>query len=299
MQISLSESTIRETEHEFGMNLITWEFVDQGIGSMVARLTTETGDYYAKYYPSGHSEEKIQDEIALVSSLQGVVPVARPVATKDGKPYYHVAKDRKQHIVTASPALTGGHPEVYNEGIIRSLACMQAKMHSLDIQGHRSAPLDVARDYSFDSSPGASDTGKVDLAGSSILDDVSRVWSRLPSGLTHLDIFRGNIMANGDIVTGIIDFEDASYAPYAFCLAGTLWDLATSTADKSTADNLRVQYLDAYQGIRRLHDIELTKLDQLVFLRGWISVHGALLTGQQEEVERQLRSLEKLAVHAP
>jgi O-antigen/teichoic acid export membrane protein/Ser/Thr protein kinase RdoA (MazF antagonist) len=80
----------------------------------------------------------------------------------------------------------------------------------------------------------------------------SLALSFLPKGLSHFDYYGGNVLAQGDRLTAVIDFEGLRYDPLVVCLSFTLINLYAETGDQLT---LR-RYLTEYQSVRRLKLLE-------------------------------------------
>ncbi|GKS74310.1 homoserine kinase [Acidovorax sp. SUPP950] len=99
-------------------------------------------------------------------------------------------------------------------------------------------------------------------------------YAALPRGPVHADLFRDNVMFDGEELTGFFDFYFAGVDTFLFDLAVCLndWciDLPTGAHDDARARAM----LDAYQGVRPLTADERTLLPAMLrsgALRFWIS----------------------------
>lgn len=99
-------------------------------------------------------------------------------------------------------------------------------------------------------------------------------YARLPRGPVHADLFRDNVMFEGDRLTGCFDFYFAGVDTWLFDIAVTLndWcvDLDTGRLDEARAHAL----LAAYEQVRPLEHDELRLLPSLLragALRFWLS----------------------------
>ena len=99
-------------------------------------------------------------------------------------------------------------------------------------------------------------------------------YAALPRGPVHADLFRDNVMFEGDRLTGIFDFYFAGVDSWLFDLAVALNDwcvaLPTGRHDAARFDAL----LAAYQGVRPLTAQERRLLPAMLragALRFWIS----------------------------
>ena len=102
----------------------------------------------------------------------------------------------------------------------------------------------------------------------------SSAYTALPRGPVHADLFRDNVMFDGDTLTGFFDFYFAGVDTWMFDLAVCLndWciDLATGQHDAPRAEAM----LRAYQAVRPLIAAERELLNAMLragALRFWIS----------------------------
>jgi homoserine kinase type II len=102
----------------------------------------------------------------------------------------------------------------------------------------------------------------------------SAAYAALPRGAIHADLFRDNVMFEGDTLTGFFDFYFAGVDSWLFDLAVCLndWciDLPTGQRDASR----EAAFLQAYQGVRPLARAERQLLPAMMragALRFWIS----------------------------
>ena len=99
-------------------------------------------------------------------------------------------------------------------------------------------------------------------------------YAALPRGPVHADLFRDNVMFDGEELTGFFDFYFAGVDTWLFDLAVCMndWciDLATGSHDEERASRM----LSAYQGVRPLCAAERQLLPAMLragALRFWIS----------------------------
>ena len=99
-------------------------------------------------------------------------------------------------------------------------------------------------------------------------------YRALPRGPIHADLFRDNVMFDGDRLSGFFDFYfagcDTLLFDIAVCLNDWCIDLPTGTHDAKRATRM----LDAYQAVRPLTAAERELLPAMLragALRFWIS----------------------------
>ena len=79
--------------------------------------------------------------------------------------------------------------------------------------------------------------------------------TRLPGGIIHADLFKDNVLLNGDQVAGFIDFYYACNGSFVYDLAIAVNDWAR-TADNHIDPALQQAFISGYQSVRRLTPAE-------------------------------------------
>lgn len=102
----------------------------------------------------------------------------------------------------------------------------------------------------------------------------SDTYRQLPNGPVHADLFRNNVMFDGDRLTGFFDFYFAGCDTWLFDLAVTVNDWCIDL-DSGVLDNARVRaMLDAYHAVRPFSAAEQTAWQPMLragALRFWLS----------------------------
>ena len=102
----------------------------------------------------------------------------------------------------------------------------------------------------------------------------SPAHAALPRGAIHADLFRDNVMFEGDHLTGLLDFYFAGVDAFAFDIAICLNDWCTD-AEASRLDEARATaFVAAYDAVRPLTGGELRLLPAMMraaALRFWVS----------------------------
>ena len=102
----------------------------------------------------------------------------------------------------------------------------------------------------------------------------SAAYAALPRGPVHADLFRDNVMFEGETLTGCFDFYFAGVDTWMFDLGVCLNDWAINHADGSHEPARAQALLDAYQAVRPLTAEEralLPAMTRAAALRFWVS----------------------------
>lgn len=98
-------------------------------------------------------------------------------------------------------------------------------------------------------------------------------YAALPRGATHGDLFRDNVLFEGERLTGLLDFYFASTDTFAFDLAVCLNDWCCAPDGSLLTERARA-FVAAYESVRRLDPLERTLLPaslRAAALRFWIT----------------------------
>jgi len=102
----------------------------------------------------------------------------------------------------------------------------------------------------------------------------SPACSTLPRGVIHADLFRDNVMFEGDRLTGLFDFYFAGVDSFLFDIAVCLNDWCIDLESGRLVEERAAAFVAAYDAVRRLESIELRLMPALMraaALRFWTS----------------------------
>lgn len=97
--------------------------------------------------------------------------------------------------------------------------------------------------------------------------------THLPHGIIHADLFKDNVLLNGEQVSGFIDFYYACNGSFVYDLAIAINDWARN-ADNQIEPKLQHAFWDGYQSVRRLLPEELSYMPiayRAGCVRFWVS----------------------------
>ena len=93
------------------------------------------------------------------------------------------------------------------------------------------------------------------MLGKEISDLENNLGGHLPSGIIHADLFKDNVLLDGENVAGFIDFYYACNGNFMYDLAIAVNDWSRTSDNKLDA-NLCKAFIDGYESIRPLSDAE-------------------------------------------
>ena len=102
----------------------------------------------------------------------------------------------------------------------------------------------------------------------------SPAHAALPSGAIHADLFRDNVMFEGDLLTGFFDFYFAGDDTFAFDIAVCLNDWCTDTESGRLDESRAGRFVAAYDTVRPLTGGEMRLMPAMMraaALRFWVS----------------------------
>jgi len=251
--------------------------IEGGIENTNYFATTDQGEYVLTLFERLHFEQ-LPFYLHLMKHLAGCgIPVPDPAPNRDGDIV---------HALNGKPAAVVNKLEGKSQLAPRAVHCaevgrMLARMHLAGVDYNRSQPnlrgllwwnetVPVVLPYL---KPEQAALIRSELAFQNHTA-ASSAYAALPRGPVHADLFRDNVMFNGEKLTGFFDFYFAGVDTWLFDLAVCLndWcvDLPSGRHDAERADAM----ISAYQQIRSLSAAERQLLPAMLragALRFWIS----------------------------
>lgn len=252
--------------------LLELKGIASGITNTNYFVTTTTGRYVLTLFEE-HTAEELPYFLNLMTHLaERGIPCPHPVKRKDG-----VQLDE----LNGKPAalvscLTGRDIEAPNEIHCAEVGRVLANMH---VAGENFADKNHdTRDAVWRQATAEKVLGLLDADDQTMLNQTMQRQANLnieslPQGVIHADLFRDNVLFDGDHVGGVIDF-------YYACRGAFLYDLAIAINDwcvhaDGALDKARVMaMLSAYHAVRPLTTEEKaawTDMLPIAALRFWLS----------------------------
>jgi homoserine kinase type II len=207
----------------YGLRVVRVEPVHGGRVNSNFRLRTDAGQSFFLRIYEQQCASAVQEEVRLVRELEGAgVPTPSPLARTDGGwvcEYSGKPAALFPWIEGAWVCQRSVTPE-----LCRAVGAALARLHEASCVCHR-AP---SGHYGLQDLRGRLDVVSASGAGE-LASAAAAVWRRLeayaaardaglPRGIIHGDLFRENVLWNGDRVAAMLDFECACYGPFVYDL---------------------------------------------------------------------------------
>jgi O-antigen/teichoic acid export membrane protein/Ser/Thr protein kinase RdoA (MazF antagonist) len=197
-------------------------------------VTAGSGKYVLKMYSTQkRSRTQLEEELKFTQVLRGKgVPAPRIVANATGEQISQLNSPNGEWLSVLMHYEAGVHPDTYSETLLDNMAHVQGYIHQ------------VGMEYAQEQAAWASYNKAHSVR--------SKFVRYTPKGVSHFDYYRGNLLATGDVVSCVIDFEGMRYDPLVVCIFFTLTTLYQEPSDKSKLE----LYLKSYQDVRTLSWME-------------------------------------------
>ena len=193
---------------------------------------------------------------AILHSLK-----AKPAAVVDRLPGKHPLEPSPSHCTHVGSMLARMHLEVRDFG-----------MHQPNLRGLEWWVSTIPQVLPF-MTPARQSLIQRELAFQRQLA-ASAAFASLPRGPIHADLFRDNVMFEGEHLTGLFDFYFAGVDSFLFDIAVCLNDWCIALPSAQLVEERASAFVSAYDAVRRLSDDEIRLLPAVLrgaALRFWIS----------------------------
>lgn len=299
------QSTFQEILNGYNLKLHSFGIPPKGTKNTTAIIQTNKGPFVLRIYAKhGRSDERIGRELDFLSYLrQHGIPTSRIFPNQKGE---LVSKYKQRKTVwrcILMEFLPGTNPKRYTKNRLRLLAETHAHIHLLGAAYAKKHPyigsrMKTLQDDFF--SPRL-DLNKIKNKSLKKFLERGRQFSvsldrKLPQGYIQLDYARGNILLQKGKLTGILDFDDLTYAPLVICFGYTVWNALYASNDINKAH----AYLSHYSRVRPPNKNELLLLRDIMLLRNYaIAAMEVLLRGENQSLVKRMMAWEKLLFSHP
>ena len=309
-QFPISQPSVAAILHEYGIDEFTFRAAKSGVENVTLLVDSASRGEFAMrvYRQDKKSTPEIAEEVEFSNYLKGHgIPVPEVFETTDGQTVSETIADGKSWQSLLMEFKDGTHAEEYDDALINQMAVMQAKMHVLGIEfAEGRAKANVGQERLL---PNArlSDLDPASMADPRLGEFIQRAQAfevsldpSLPSGFSHFDFDRGNLLVADNTISAVLDFDDTKCGPLIMCLANTLWNVMATTGDEA---DLRL-YVDKYQETRALSGAELGSIQEIMLFRHYMVSGMRTGFGETDEasisgfidLENKILSLEAFSV---
>ena len=251
--------------------------IEGGIENTNYFATTDLGEYVLTLFER-LNHEQLPFYLFLMKHLaEKGIPVPNPAANQDGD-ILHTLCDKPAAVVNR---LLGKSQLAPDAAHCAEVGAMLARMHFAGEDYNRSQPNLRGLAWWNDTVPVVLpflDEGQARLLQSELAyqNHIAQgaAYQALPKGPVHADLFRDNVMFEGEKLTGFFDFYFAGNDTWLFDLSVCMNDWCIDLNSGEHAPDRALAMLNAYQEVRPLRPAERQLLPAMLragALRFWIS----------------------------
>lgn len=266
----LGDAELLELADAFGLGTLrAHRTIAAGTINSNFELTTDSGRYFLRVN-EGKAEADVAWESRLVAALAaGGVVTPAPLPARDGRPYAPLRGPTTKW-VSAFPWRGGVHlaPDDVTPSRAHAFGAALADLHRVGLglppAWRRGSIYDhqhlVTRYDHFARSSDPQLARAIRVLGDEleVARDATRIRRAATHGIIHGDLFRDNVLWEGERITAILDFEQASGGSLAYdvavCINDWCWTAGAPRIDLAT------QLLAGYQTVRPLTDSDRAAL---------------------------------------
>ncbi len=251
--------------------------IEGGIENTNYFATTDLGDYVLTLFER-LNHEQLPFYLYLMKHLaEKGIPVPNPAANSDGD-ILHTLCDKPAAVVNRLLGKSQLTPDAVH---CAAVGAMMARMHLAGEDYNRSQPNLRGLAWWNDTVPVVlpyleEDQARLLQSELAFQNHIAQgaAYQALPKGPVHADLFRDNVMFEGEKLTGFFDFYFAGNDTWLFDLSVCMNDWCIDLNSGEHAPERALAMLDAYQEVRPLRAAERQLLPAMLragALRFWIS----------------------------
>ncbi len=251
--------------------------IEGGIENTNYFATTDLGDYVLTLFER-LNHEQLPFYLYLMKHLaEKGIPVPNPAANSDGDILYTLC-DKPAAVVNRLLGKSQLTPDAVH---CAAVGAMMARMHLAGEDYNRSQPNLRGLAWWNDTVPVVlpyleEDQARLLQSELAYQNHIAQgaAYQALPKGPVHADLFRDNVMFEGEKLTGFFDFYFAGNDTWLFDLSVCMNDWCIDLNSGEHAPERALAMLNAYQEVRPLRSAERQLLPAMLragALRFWIS----------------------------
>jgi len=274
----VSEEQAAQLMSQLGLGELTeLRGIEGGIENTNYFATTDLGDYVLTLFER-LNHEQLPFYLYLMKHLaEKGIPVPNPAANSDGD-ILHTLCDKPAAVVNRLLGKSQLTPDAVH---CAAVGAMMARMHLAGEDYNRSQPNLRGLAWWNDTVPVVlpyleEDQARLLQSELAFQNHIAQgaTYQALPKGPVHADLFRDNVMFEGEKLTGFFDFYFAGNDTWLFDLSVCMNDWCIDLNSGEHAPERALAMLNAYQEVRPLRSAERQLLPAMLragALRFWIS----------------------------
>ncbi|MBK9184774.1 MAG: homoserine kinase [Moraxellaceae bacterium] len=273
-QLSLSDIQLFATN--YGLNVVDYQAIQSGIENSNYFVQTEAGkDYVLTLFEELNAQEAAFLAPLLQHLQQAGVLVAAPLVANNGQSLLTL-KDKPAQL---APRIVGQHPLQVTPVQAQAMGEQLAKLHlTLKKYPLKRTNAHGATWWQKEAAKARNGMSNIEqLILDTVLNDFEETiedFDDLPQGLIHGDLFRDNTLFEGDKLSAILDFSEASKDYWLLDIAITANDFCSDWPNVGLNKPLFDAFLLGYGQVRTLTDDEQEVLPTFLAMaatRFWLS----------------------------
>jgi homoserine kinase type II len=273
-QLSLSDIQLFATN--YGLNVVDYQAIQSGIENSNFFISTEAGkDYVLTLFEELNAQEAAFLAPLLQHLQQAGVLVAAPLVANNGQSLLTL-KDKPAQL---APRIVGQHPLQVTPVQAQAMGEQLAKLHlTLKKYPLKRTNAHGATWWQKEAAKARNGMSNIEqLILDTVLNDFEETiedFDDLPQGLIHGDLFRDNTLFEGDKLSAILDFSEASKDYWLLDIAITMNDFCSDWPNVGLNKPLFDTFLLGYGQVRTLTDDEQEVLPTFLAMaatRFWLS----------------------------
>ena len=313
LQFKITEESLKHILGYYtNSKILSWKKTTHGISNQTIFDSLENGsELVLKIYSnSGKSNiDRIQKDINFCNFLnQNGIPTVEIIRTKEQKQVLEFVLDGVIWCVMLMKKSIGRHCEVEeyltNPGLLKNIAQTHAKTHLLGIE-YFEMNKDLNKVILKPLEAGIGKTVKnlreenlfENETNPEILSIVQEIKEftpiypgNLPIGLIHGDFDPTNFLVENNEISCILDYDDSCPEPIVSCLGLMLHDCLW--IDKT--DTTISLYLEFYQEVRPLTDLEKSFLVDSVLVAAYFNFLYEFKLGRKKDINRRIELIKRI-----
>lgn len=257
----LSKEDINNIAKEYDLVVYSFEGIPEGILNSNYLLNTDRGRFILRVLEGNRSFESEKEELDFLLELNKIIPCTIPYETKPAETLIRY----NNKLMSLFYYIDGEKIEEITTDYLKEIGILLGKLHKFSENKVISRKTRIDENYYFK---------KLNLSSVNIpkadIDEISKLYNKLskidftslPKGIIHNDIFPDNVFVKDGKIVGILDFNDATTAPFIFDIGIVInfWIRIKRFDSIQERECIKI-FLDAYESIRKLTSKERELLD--------------------------------------